>query len=326
MKPRTFLIIVLIVLLLLLGVLVYLYWALYRPSVPVISPLRVKGMTHLTTIYGYGDKPGELMGRPHGVAVDKDGNIYIADMENARILVFDKTAKFLFKFGERGTGEGQFLNPMGVAVAPNGRIYVTENNLSKVLIFNSKGKFIKEFGVMMPLMPTVALNKLYLTTYGHVIIYDLDGNELAKWGKKGKLAEQFDCPTGIAVDKAGNVYVSDTLNLRLQALNKDGEVLWVVGEPAKDIKALGRRFGLPAGLTIDENNLLYLADAFHFSIRVLNTKGKELAELGGELGEKEGQFNHAAGIASAGGGVFVVADKYNDRVQLLKISVPTSPE
>ncbi len=321
MKQRTFLVIFLAVLLILLGFLAYFYISLTDSAVSVSNPVQIKDMRHLFTIYGYGKKPHQLLKRPHGVAVDKEGNIYIADMENSRILVFDRSGDYLFRFGKKGKNEGEFMYPMGIAVAPNGRVYVTDNSQSKILIFNSKGKFIKQFKVMMPLMPTIASSRLYVTTYGHVIIYDLEGKELSKWGRRGKKAGGFDYPTGIAVDRAGNVYVSDTMNLRLQALDKNGEVLWVVGTPATDIMAKRRRFGLPAGLAMGDKQLLYLVDAFHFSIRVLNTKGKELAELGGELGNKEGEFNNAAGIAYAGDDVFVVADKFNDRVQVVEITV-----
>jgi DNA-binding beta-propeller fold protein YncE len=320
LKKRHFLIIVLIILLLILAALFYLYLTLVRPSERVVTP-KIKGIKHLFSIYGYGDKPDQLLSRPHGVAVDKKGNIYVADQYNDRILVFDGKGKFLFKFGERGSGPGQFMRPMGIAVSPKGRIYVTDRLQSKVLIFDAKGKFIKEFRVMMPLIPKVAHNKLYLTTYGHVIIYDLDGNELARWGRRGRDKGEFDFPNGIAIGKGGNVYVSDSNNLRLQAFDKNGEVLWVVGKPPKDIWALERRFGLPAGLAIDENQRLYLVDAFHYSIRVLTNRGKELANLGGEPGDKPGQFYYAADIAYMGDGVFIVSDKYNDRVQVIRITV-----
>ncbi|MEW6188950.1 MAG: 6-bladed beta-propeller [Actinomycetota bacterium] len=320
MKKRHFLIIVLVILLLILAALFYLYLTLVRPSQRVVTP-EIKGIEHLFSIYGYGDKPDQLLSRPHGVAVDRKGNIYISDQKNDRILVFDEKGKFLFKFGKKGEGLGEFTAPMGIAVSPKGRIYVTDRLQSKVFIFDSKGKFIKEFRVMMPLIPRIAHNKLYLTTYGHVIIYDLDGNELAKWGRRGRDKGEFDFPNGIAIGKEGNVYVSDSNNLRLQALDKDGEVLWVVGKPSKDIWALERRFGLPAGLAIDEDQRLYLVDAFHYSIRVLTNKGKELANLGGELGDKPGQFYYAADIAYAGDGVFIVSDKYNDRVQVVRVTV-----
>lgn len=321
LNQRRFLVAVLVVLLLLLAFLAYFYLSVTRTTTFISGPARVKGMKHLFSIYGYGKKPDQLLKRPHGVATDKEGNIYIADMENSRILVFDKSGNYLSKFGKKGKGKGEFMYPMGIAIAPNGRIFVTENSLSKVLVFNRKGKFIKEFKVMMPLMATVAHDRFYVTTYGHVIIYDLDGKRISEWGERGKRMGSFDNPTGIAVDDSGNVYVSDTMNLRVKALDKNGELLWSVGTPATDIMAKNRRFGLPAGLTIGEDNLLYLVDAFHFSVRILNTKGKELAVVGGELGNKEGEFNHAAGIAYVGDNTFVVADKFNDRVQVLEITV-----
>lgn len=187
-----------------------------------------------------------------------------------------------------------------------------------MLIFNTQGKFIKEFKVKMPLTPAVANNKLYLTTYSNVMIFNLEGKHLLTWGRRGKTRVDFDFPNGIAVSRDGTIYVADSNNMRIQALDKRGNILWTVGEAPKGSKDYIRRFGLPVSITIDENNTLYVVDAFPGSIRVFNNKGKELAELG-EYGVNEGQLNHPAQIAYAGNRVFYIADKYNDRVQAIRI-------
>lgn len=109
----------------------------------------------------------------------------------------------------------------------------------------------------------------------------------------------------------------------MQALDKNGEALWILGSPAKDIMAEERRFGLPAWVAVDEDGMIYLVDAFHFSLRVLNWHGKEISELGGEPGQEEGQFYQAAGIAYLGKGIIAVTDQFNDKVQVLEVTIPS---
>jgi DNA-binding beta-propeller fold protein YncE len=64
---------------------------------------------------------------PTGIALDKDGNMYVADTDNHSIQKFDKTGKFLARWGaEPSSQEGSFYYPRGLAVGPNDVLYVAE--------------------------------------------------------------------------------------------------------------------------------------------------------------------------------------------------------
>ena len=318
MRRKTFLTIALVILIILLGGLIYLYWVLSQPP-EARGPIKVGGLTHLFSIYGYGPNAEDQLLKPHGITVDKDNNIYVTDSGHGRVLVFDENGDFLFRFGEKGEKKGEMQGPLGIAVGDDGRIYVCDRILSKIMIFDARGKIIKEIKEMMPLIPYIADGKLYVTTYGHVSMFDLEGNLIQRWGQRGKEEGNFDFPNGIAVDDEGNVYISDGNNMRLQALDKDGELLWVVGSPPESMYERNRRFQLPMGLAIDEDNYLYLVDSFDDSIRIFNSKGKEIEKVG-ERGKLDGQLNWSTGIVYMGNDVFAIADKYNNRAQVVRIT------
>lgn len=320
MRKRLLLGIILVILVAVLAVLIWFYVTITRGPEGPPAARKPKGITFIKAIYGYGTKKEELLAKPHGIALDKQDNIYVTDSENHRVLVFDKNGKLLKMMGKQGSGRGELQFPLGIAVASNGNIYVMDKAQNKIVIFNSKGEVINEIPEMMPLVATVFKDRLYVATYGHVIIYDLDGKLILRWGRRGRDPGQFDFPGGIAVDSKGTIYVSDSNNMRIQALDKNGKVLWVAGKPPKSMADPERLFGLPVGLAMDKEGRLYVIDAFNGTIHVFTNKGKKIDELG-QMGEGNGELYYAAGIAYSKD-IFYIADKYNNRIQLVRLTVP----
>lgn len=323
-QTKRYLVIISILLLLLL-LLLLLYYFLTRPPQAVLSEAPKKFKV-LFTIYGF---RGDRLYRPTEVDTDKRGNIYVVDTYKHRIVVFDKNGRFITTFGKAGKKAGELWFPTDIAVADNGNIFVVCKTTNKVVIFGSDYKPRHEIFVESPLGATVVNDRLYITTYRGIMIGDLNGRQMAAFGKRGKAEGQFDFPSAVAVDKKGNIYVADSLNYRIQALNSDGKPLWTVGTPIPAGKAFEpiatkRKFGLPVGLTIDNYGYLYLVDAFTGEIIVFNKNGKEI-ERYGKWGHDEGQFYYPGGIAYAGGEKFIVADKFNDRIQVLYIPSPAIP-
>ena len=80
---------------------------------------------------------------PGGVAVDKDGNIYVADSGNQRVVKFNSRGEFITNFGRKGQGPGEFLSPWQIAIYDN-ELYVYDwgRNIQK---FNLDGQYISGF-------------------------------------------------------------------------------------------------------------------------------------------------------------------------------------
>ncbi len=325
MKTRVLIARIITILIALVGLL-YFYGIITKP--PGDRPAEVKNLRLLWTFYGTGVSADELLNKPHGVAVGRDGSIYISDTGHQRVLVIDASRRLKAKLdpglSQKSKAKKFSRGYLGLAVADNGDVYIADKLQSKIFIVGPNGRKRGEIKVMYPLALTVSNGKLYVTTYGHVVVYDLKGRQLRKFGTRGSKPGQFDFPGGIAVDKKGNIYVSDSNNNRLVALDREGNVRWTIGKKAASMNDANRTFGLPEGLAIDDNGLLYLVDAFAGEIFVFDGNGKKLAEIG-EWGDKEGQFYYPAGISYAGGRTFIVADKFNDRLEAVELNVPGVP-
>jgi DNA-binding beta-propeller fold protein YncE len=132
-----------------------------------------------------------------------------------------------------------------------------------------------------------------------------DGKRLARWGQSGSGLGQLSRPAKIAVDAAGNVYVSeptagDRGNDRIQKFSPDGVALAVWGTHGSG----PGQFDHPVGLVLDRQGNIYVADQYNKRIQKLSADGRPLAQWGGP-GAAPGQSFSPYGIAvDAEGNVF----------------------
>ena len=127
---------------------------------------------------------GEAMSFPNGIAIDDAGYVYVTDSNNGRLLVFDESGTMVGQVG-RGTGQGNLGLPRGVAVAGD-RVYVAD--------VTGQGVY----------------------TYRPVSDQEQRPEYVGFYGGLGVAEGQFQFPNGIAVDGRGRVYVTDSVNDRVQ--------------------------------------------------------------------------------------------------------------
>lgn len=195
---------------------------------------------------GPGTKSGQL-DQPRGATIDKQGNLYVADMTNNRIEVFGPDGKSLRTIGSVGSGEGQFQEPRGIAVDSQGNLYVADTWNARVQKFGPSGTFLKSWGTGND----IGNGRFALTTDGTAA-----GNAAAPLGFYG--------PRAIAVDERGNVYTADTGNKRIVVTDSEGKFLYQWGHAGNEPGA----FNEPIGIAVDAQGHVYVADTWNGRVQV----------------------------------------------------------
>jgi DNA-binding beta-propeller fold protein YncE len=142
------------------------------------------------------------------------------------VVVYNTAGQRVGQSGWKGGGSAEFLEPTDVALDGQGGLYVVDASNQRVQHLDPWGGYRAEWpipaagpynGPHLALAPDGSL--LITAPEQHQIQrYSPDGTLLGKWGSLGVAAGQFHIPVGLTVDRAGNVYVADTLNHRLQKL------------------------------------------------------------------------------------------------------------
>jgi len=126
---------------------------------------------------------------------------------------------------------------------------------------------------------------------------------------EGSGVGELKCPTGVAVDGAGKVFVADCDNHRIQVFDAKGEVVRVFGREGSGTGELKR----PAGVAVDGAGNVFVADCLNDRIQVFDAKG-EVVRVFGREGCGVGELKKPTGVAVDGAGKVFVADNYNHRI------------
>jgi DNA-binding beta-propeller fold protein YncE len=228
---------------------------------------------------GKGDEDANL-DKPEGIAVDPDGNIFVADYNTGDIKKYDKGYNWLLTFSEYGTEPGQNIKSEFMDIY-DGKLYMPEAGNHRVDVFDMDGKFLFDFGgkgtaegqMNNPESAKVSSEeKVYVADLKNdrVQVFDLKGKFLFAWGKTGAAEGEFKAPAGIGIDKNDNIYVTEIGNDRVQVFDKTGKFLTAFGKKGSG----DGEFGNLHGMIVDKTTgWVYVADTANNRIQVFKPKG-----------------------------------------------------
>lgn len=171
---------------------------------------------------------------PHGIHVDRDGNIWVVDCactlgaaqasasKGHQIHKFSPTGSYLMSLGKPGGGRDSafFWQPNAVVTDRDGNIYVAEGHSSRA------------------------------GSNARILMFDKNGGLRKTWGSWGKGEGQLDQPHALAIDSKGRLFIGDRGNDRILIVDKNFKILdtWY-------------QFSRPSGIWIDKNDNIYVADS-----------------------------------------------------------------
>ena len=163
---------------------------------------------------------GRTTFEPCGIAISPDGHIYVCDVVNHCVCVFDVNGKFLSSFGSRGNGEECFNQPRDLCFASDGFLYITDVHNSRICVYDKDGKFIRKFSTTYKpwCIDATDCGHLIVSSFSShkVMIYTTGSDKVHVFEKHGSGLGQFDGPTGVSVDSDGFIYIADCNNHRIQ--------------------------------------------------------------------------------------------------------------
>jgi sugar lactone lactonase YvrE len=369
----------------------------YYNTIRKVTPIPIGGVTNwvVTTLAGtpntdfrfpyywggYADGTGAaaLFAAPVGVAVDGNGNVYVADKDNCvirKITPGGVVTTYAGSVQNPGAMDGTtatagFLFPVGIALDGNGNIYVADTGGAfTVGMFTQQDdctiRKITPAGIVSTLAGTPGVfgagyvngpgataefyfpNGVAVDTNGNVYVADSTNDVIRKVTPAGFVstlaggrggagssdgagsAAQFKMPFAVALDGSGNAYVADAGNDTIRKIAPGGYVTTLAGNPGVSGFANGTGapaqslFDDPRGVAADAEGNVYVADTGNDVIRKITQGGTvtTLAGTPGVMGSADGggpsaRFNSPRGVAVDGNGNIYVADYGNDTIRMI---------
>ncbi|MEM7125161.1 MAG: hypothetical protein AAF702_02465 [Chloroflexota bacterium] len=306
------------------------------------------------------------LSNPTDTAVDGNGNFYIADADNHRIRMVDSIGNISTVAGNGSSsfsGDGgaatnaSLRSPYDVAVDGAGNLYIADRSNHRIRKINTSDTILTLAGNGLQAFDGdggVAINaslfnpnrvalddvgNLYIAdTYNHRIrkidtsgnISTVAGNGTASYSGDGGLATTASLyyPQGIAVDRAGNLYIGDTWNHRIRKVDSSGIISTIAGDGTAgyggdDGPATSASLHRPYGVAVDRAGSLYIADRRNHRIRkvetggiIITVAGNGTAGFSGDGGQATGaSLTNPTGVVVDEEGNLYIADSGNHRIR-----------
>ncbi len=222
--------------------------------------------------------PEQKFGKPVGLSVGPDGNLYVPDTHYHRILVYSPEGKELRRWGSEGTGPGQFIYPTDIAFDDKGHIFVSEyGDHDRIQVFDQQANFLYQFGA-----------------FG-----DGDG--------------QFRRPQSMVI-VGDTMYLTDACNHRLVVFKTDGKFVRTIGH----VGTGPGEYRFPYGLDIDPKGRLIVTEFGNCRVQLIDPESGKCIESWGTAGREPGEMAYPWAAAIDKRGRVVTVDAGNNRLQLFR--------
>ncbi|OQP44886.1 hypothetical protein A4H97_08810 [Niastella yeongjuensis] len=240
---------------------------------------------------------------PWKVALDKQGNIFVADRDNFKIRkitpagVVSTLAGSTAGFADGTGGAAKFMQPLDVVADDQGNVYVADNTSHRIRKVTAAG-----------------------------VVTTLAGDGTAGYQDGNGTATKFRNPSGLTLDPDGNIIVADRLNHRIRKITPAGVVTTVAGAGTSGLQegdALTAKFADPYGVEVDAAGNILVAELTNARIRQVSISGQVTTLAGSSAGFADGlsnsaKFNQPTDLAVAADGKIYVAEVTNHRIRAIR--------
>jgi S1-C subfamily serine protease/sugar lactone lactonase YvrE len=317
-----------------------------RPPVTGVAPVftRIEALAgHIWKFEGDGMPARQVaLGRLHGVACDRVGNIYATDLANQAVVKIDASGRLKILIGPGSPQKDRPVNPQGIFVDAAGAVFFADDGLrvrkimptgEVVTVAGSERRGFTPDGAAAIGASLNGVNGVVMTPDGTLMFTEWDNNRLRRVDRQGNLQTvagdgesrfagdggpatqaSLSRPNGLAVDAEGNIFIGDQFNHRVRKVARDGTISTVLGgDNAKD------PLNCPMGVAVDARGAVYAADPCRRRVLALrNGESFVFAGNGSGRNEPSGEGGPAAaasfdewGIAAGpAGDVFIGGPDY----------------
>jgi hypothetical protein len=265
-----------------------------------------------------GEEKGIQLSRPFDVCVDGAGRILVTDIVGG-VIAIDSIHRSVTRLGEKSrislasakgiaAGHGKTF----IGLSEPGQIAVLGPNDSLLYLIGKKETFPNPLDIVCDTLRNriiIVDNKLH-----NVFLYSESGDSLMALGKRGEGPGQFNYPQAAAIDSAGNIYVCDAFNFRI-------EIFDVNGVYQRSFGRQGNVFGMferMKGIALDSHRNIYVLDGLHQNFQIFSNEGKMLLPVGEQSSGNEG-FQNPVSIFIDAQNMIYVTDQINARVQVFRL-------
>ena len=298
----------------------------------------------LTTNYGNSSEVDSVLTENHNIILtglaasttyhyrvgstdDRDNTAWSEDRVFTTLVA--ETHQFITKWGDVGSGYGQFDHPFGIAVDSSDNVYVVDTYNNRIQKFDSEGNLITILGssgsgdghFYRPRDIAIdSSGNIYVADKGHDRIqkFDSEGNFITKW--------YFNYPGSIAVDSLGNVYVTDQFNHQVQKFDSSGVFITKWGSTGSG----DGKFKHIYGIAVDSSDNVYIVDRSsgvnsegiiyavdpdnERRVQKFDSSGNFITKWG-SYGSGDGEFDRPTRVAIDSSDNVYIVDQWNHRIQ-----------